>query len=168
MKLQFAEPKVAFWAGRYTYGHSEDNLLNMRSAVQSASLLTKDQLRLVARWKSPRSAANIEKNTDMFIREISGLTFHAEDERARIEPLTLLDGVRWPTASVILHMFHTDPYPILDFRALWSVGVDVPSEYTMDLWTPYTAFCRKVAKRAGVSMRTLDRALWQFSKENQA
>jgi hypothetical protein len=167
MKLRFPESKVKFWADRFDYGQNEDGMLSMRASVQSAGHLTKDQLRIVARWKSPRSAGNIEKNTDAFIREITGMALRAKDERARIEPLTLMDGVRWPTASVILHVFHSEPYPILDFRALWSVSVDVPSEYSMELWTPYTAYCRKIANRAGVSMRDLDRALWQFSKEHQ-
>ena len=142
-------------------------MLSMRESVQSAGFLTKDQLRIVARWKSPRSAGNIERNSDGFIKEMTALAFSAKDERARIEPLTLLDGVRWPTASVILHAFHSEPYPILDFRALWSLCAAVPSEYSMDLWTPYTIFCRKLATKAGVSMRALDRALWQYSKEHQ-
>jgi hypothetical protein len=31
----------------------------------------------------------------------------------------------------------------------------------------YAEFCRKTAAECGVSMRMLDRALWQYSKENQ-
>jgi hypothetical protein len=31
----------------------------------------------------------------------------------------------------------------------------------------YTEFLRGVAAKAGVSMRTLDKALWQYSKEKQ-
>ena len=90
-----------------------------------------------------------------------------EDERARIQSLTLLDGVSWPTASVILYLFHRDPYPILDFRALWSLSLDVPVQYRFDFWLPYVRCCRDLAQRANVDMRTLDRALWQYSKENQ-
>jgi hypothetical protein len=39
--------------------------------------------------------------------------------------------------------------------------------YEFSFWWEYTQFCRKLAAEAGVSMRTLDRALWQYSKENQ-
>jgi hypothetical protein len=88
-------------------------------------------------------------------------------ERLQIEVLTLLDGVSWPTASVILHFFHSAPYPIVDFRALWSLKNKVPKRYGFNFWQKYTSYCRGLSKRAGVSMRTLDRALWQFSKENQ-
>jgi len=34
-------------------------------------------------------------------------------------------------------------------------------------WSDYTLFCRKLAEDAGVTIRELDRALWQYSKENQ-
>ena len=73
----------------------------------------------------------------------------------------------WPTASVILHLFHRDPYPILDYRALWSVSLEVPGQYTFSFWWSYVEFCRSLAASAELDMRTLDRALWQFSKENQ-
>jgi len=78
----------------------------------------------------------------------------------------LLSGVGWPMASVILHWCHADPYPILDFRALWSLGLDPLPPYDFDLWRAYTGHCRGLAA-AGVTMRDLDRALWQYSKEKQ-
>lgn len=85
----------------------------------------------------------------------------------RIEVLTLLCGVGWPMASVILHFGYENQYPILDFRALWSLGVDAPNSYTFQIWEPYTHFTRELADKAGVSMRELDRALSQYSKEKQ-
>jgi hypothetical protein len=45
--------------------------------------------------------------------------------------------------------------------------VDVPKKYDFKFWSAYTEACRKLSDETGVSMRTLDRALWQFSKENQ-
>ena len=90
------------------------------------------------------------------------------DERLRIGVLTLLQGVEMPTASVLLHLGHRDPYPILDVRAIWSLGVDKqPSYYSFESWWAYTEKCRALADEAGVSMRVLDRALWQFSSEMQ-
>jgi hypothetical protein len=101
------------------------------------------------------------------VRAVTAAALATPSERLRIEVLTLLCGVKWPTASVILHFCSTDRYPILDFRALWSLNVNVPKAYGFDLWWEYTQFCRRMADEAHVSMRTLDRALWQFSKENQ-
>jgi hypothetical protein len=68
---------------------------------------------------------------------------------------------------VILHLFDKGKYPILDFRALFSISVDVPSQYNFDFWWEYVEFCRELAETNDVSIRTLDRALWQYSKENQ-
>ena len=90
------------------------------------------------------------------------------DERQRIEALTRLHGVDYPTASVLLHLAHRDSYPIIDFRALWSLGVETPpTAYFFTYWWAYTQACRSLAKDAGVRMRTLDRALWQYSKERR-
>ena len=61
-------------------------------------------------------------------------------------------------ASVILHFAFPRRYPILDRRAMKAVGGS--THCTFDLWEEYSDLCRRAAKRLGVSMRTLDRALW--------
>jgi hypothetical protein len=45
--------------------------------------------------------------------------------------------------------------------------VGAPSQYRFDLWWPYVEYCRSLLLDSGISMRTLDRALRQYSKENQ-
>ncbi|MCK4872418.1 MAG: hypothetical protein KAS72_06810 [Phycisphaerales bacterium] len=165
--LRFKKSEIAAIAHRYAYAISETKLIARRLGVHKRGHLTKNDLRNVAHWKSPRSAYHARKNTEEYVAEVTRFAFATECERARITSLTLLDGVSWPTASVILHLFHSDPYPILDFRAVWSVSLEVPQPYSFGFWWPYVEFCRKVAKTARVDMRMLDRALWQYSKENQ-
>jgi len=169
MKLRFPEPDIQYWASNYEYGREkeEQDLISQKPYIQSAGYLDKKQLQMVAQWKAPRAAGHVAKNEEDYIREISALALSSKNERVRIEALTLLDGIQWPTASVILHLFHSDPYPILDFRALWSVGLEVPNQYTFSFWWPYVEFTREVAARNRVDMRSLDRALWQYSKANQ-
>lgn len=167
MELRFPEDEINLWANRYSYPRQESRLLSLRDRVQEVGYLTKAQLSLLAQWKSPRSAGRAERNSEEFVREITAFVLSARNERSRIEPLILLDGVLWPTASVILHMFHKDKYPILDFRALWSISIDKPYNYTFSLWWQYVQFCRDVAEKNQVDMRTLDRALWQYSKTKQ-
>jgi hypothetical protein len=142
-------------------------VLDLREAIASRGFMTKDELRIIAQWKAPRSAGHIEDNPEEYVKEITAFALSATTERARIEVLTNLDGVRWPTASVILHFFHKERYPIMDFRALWSVCLAVPAQYSFDFWWPYVQFCRDLSKRINMDMRTLDRALWQYSKEKQ-
>jgi hypothetical protein len=76
-----------------------------------------------------------------------------------------LKGVSWATGSVLLHFAHVEPYPILDIRALWSFGYDNSPHYTFQLWWDYVETCRRMAKQFQVTMRVLDRALWQYSRE---
>ena len=135
--------------------------------VRQQQFLTKRQLRTIAAWKASRSAGYMERNTARYLREATSIALTAASERLPIETLTLLDGVSWPTASVILHFFHRSRYPILDFRALWSVRLETPSQYGFDFWWSYVRYCRVVASEHHVDMRTLDRALWQYSKERQ-
>ena len=167
MKLRFPVNKIAHWARQYDYPQQEADLIDMVPQVKKCGFLTLGQLLLVARWKSPRSAGRVETNGDDFVRAITGFALQSPNERARIEVLTVLDGVGWPTASVILHFFHPGEYPIMDFRALWSVSVHVPPQYDFPFWQKYVEFCRSVSERAGHDMRTLDRALWAFSARNQ-
>ena len=81
--------------------------------------------------------------------------------------LRLLHGVEWPTASTLLHFCDERPYPILDYRALWSLGYSRQPHYTMPFWLSYVGYVRELARRSGHPIRTVDRALWQYSKARQ-
>jgi hypothetical protein len=167
MKLRFHENIIKRIAARYEYLRNEDEVISLKEQIQKQGFINKEQLKLVAYWKAPRSAGHVGKNEDGYIQDITSFALSSKNERSRIEVLTILDGVSWPTASVLLHLFHRDPYPILDFRALWSAGLEVPKLYNFEFWLPYVFFCRGIAHRNNVSMRDLDRAMWQYSKENQ-
>lgn len=166
--LKFKPHEISAISEQYQYRDSDARLIDMKEEISQREHLTKDELIEIARWKSPRTAAHAQKNHEDYVSEITRFSLQTRNERARIESLLILDGVSWPTASVILHFFHNDPYPILDFRALWSVSLEVPSAYNFDFWFEYVKFCRLLAQNTGVEMRTLDRALWQYSKENQS
>jgi hypothetical protein len=135
--------------------------------AQNRGYFTKKEFLKICHWKSPRTQPQCAENPEDFIREITRLALSTPNERLRIESLTLLKGVSWPTASAILHFASKDSYPILDFRALWSLGVDKPPPYNFSVWFSYTKYCRTLARKNKVDMRTLDRALWQYSKDNQ-
>ena len=166
MNLRFPESEIHQWAERYASGSTEFDFIEIRPTVQEQGHLDKQLLKRVARWKSPRRAGLIEKNDEDYVKEITSWSFSATNERARIRVLRLLDGVEWPTASAVLHLFHKDPFPILDFRALWSIGIE-DYKYSSAFWLDYLHFCRDLVSRNQVDMRTLDKALWQYSKENQ-
>ncbi|MFC1889378.1 hypothetical protein ACFL4G_06435 [Thermodesulfobacteriota bacterium] len=165
--LRFPENQIKEIASRYRYSLDEDGLLNIKDQIRRRGYLKKSELKKIALWKAPRIAGRIERNDEKYVHEITAFSLASKSERARIESLTVLDGVSWPMASVILHFYHGRKYPILDFRALWSVGLEAPGWYKFDFWWVYVEFCRKIAKRNRVTMRVFDQALWQYSKENQ-
>lgn len=169
-KLRFNKKAIPKWSRRHP-PPSEDDLrvINvLPPLVKARGFYLKEELQEYCHWKSPRSQPRVARNSPEYVEAVTRVALSTSDERLRIEILTLLQGVSWPSASVLLHFGHNDPYPILDFRALWSLGIDSRKViYNFDLWWAYTSFCRELADEAGVSMRELDRALWQFSKENQ-
>lgn len=165
--LQFEKSLIGYWAQRYTYPGEDEMVGEIGPMAQERGYFDKQSFLKLCRWKSPRTQPRCAENEERYIREVTRIALSTPEEQLRIEVLTLLRGVEWPTASVIVHFAHTDPYPILDFRALWSLGMEQPKQYDFALWWAYTQYCRELARSCGVSMRTLDRALWQYSKEKQ-
>jgi hypothetical protein len=166
--LRFDEGLIPELACRYAYPLEDKIIDEIGPKAKSRGYFTKDEFQTLCRWKTQRSKSRVDSNPAGFIEEATRIALSTQYEELRIGVLTLLHGVLWPTASVVLHFAHKDPYPIIDFRALWSLGIDNrPQFYTFDYWWEYVLVCRELAEKRAVSMRELDRALWQFSKENQ-
>lgn len=164
--LQFPISQVPEYAARYLDDDDEEVLAIGRS-VRDRGHYTLGEFRRVCRWKTPRSAPLVAENTDAAVEASTRAALSgAGTERQRIEALLTLRGVGFPTASVLLHLPYPDRYPILDKRALHALGVDdAPSSYRFEYWEPYVLEYRRLLVQAGVDGRTLDQALWQWSKE---
>lgn len=157
--------ELANWASRYPADYDR-KVERLAVRVHKRGYLERDEFLAFCRWKTARSGPQCRRNAEVEVQEVTRLALSTSSERLRIESLLHLHGVSWPTASVLLHFCHREPYPILDFRALWSVGLEVPSGYDLAFWKRYVRICRGLANRTELSMRTVDRALWQYSKEN--
>ena len=167
-KLRFPESQVVRWASRYSYTTDDSDLRErVRPAALARGYLTRDEFLHVCAWKTQRSRSRCARNGEFTVRTVTRAAFSTTDESLKMDLLRTLPGVEWPTASTLLHFCDHRPYPILDFRALWSLGYQQPSHYTMGFWLAYLAFTRDIAGRLGHDIRTLDRALWQYSKERQ-
>jgi hypothetical protein len=166
-RLRFPQTQIRRWADRY----SDANELKVEGrvglAAQARGYLERDEFLAICRWKTPRSKPLCERNRESFVTGVTRVALSTSDEELKIRVLLLLSGVGWPTASVILHFCDRGRYPILDYRALWSLGISKPPRYNIDFWLKYSNFIRDLADRTALNMRTIDRALWQFSKENQ-
>lgn len=156
---------IAHYAARYP--DYDTPIERIVTEVKERGYLTKSDLIVVSIWKSKyRNVGRVKKNSDDFIEAITRVALiPATPEYERISSLCRLQGVQLATASVILHWFHEDSYPIWDWRALETIQFE-KSQYRnqFEAWEAYVSFCRNVTEQKGVDMRKLDRALWQFSK----
>lgn len=166
-KLRFAPDRISYWAGRYEYRSEEQLLRKIGPAARTRGYLTRKEFLQVCDWKTVRTRSRCARNSASYVKEATRAALAARSDRLGVEVLTLLDGVSFPTASTILHFCARRDYPIIDYRALWTLQCPVPSKYTFDLYGRYTEFFRGLMSRTGAGRRELDRALWQFSKERQ-
>ena len=171
MTPRFQLSDIPAIAARYSYP-DEPSVIALVPVVRRQGYLTRDQLFTLCNWKSHRSAGRVRHNSASFVEEVTRFALSATDERARIESLTLLDAVDYPTASCILHLFHSDPYPIIDFRAIWSLQLSQTPPYSFEFWQSYCKGWRELLSQArrlsaSVTPRLFDKALWQYSFEHQ-
>jgi len=167
-RLRFDPAEIAALSARFSDG-TDDVAFEREVAgpARAQRRLTHAQLVRLCEWKTPRIRPRCGGNDPPFVEEATCAALGAASERMRLGALMLLDGVGYPMASVILHWCHVEPYPILDRLAVWSVGVDGAPGYTFDFWRAYTEFTRTLAVQQGVTLRILDRALWQFAFERR-
>jgi hypothetical protein len=130
---------------------------------------SRDNLKIIVHWKSPRKIAYIDDNTDIEIaRALRFASDPRTSERSAVDVLDRLHGVGVPIASAILTTMFPERYTIIDFRALESLGIVKAPTDSVHYYLNYLTKCRELAREHNVSLRTLDRALWQWSKENGA
>lgn len=67
-------------------------------------------------------------------------------------------------ASAILTAIDPERYTVIDFRALEALG-NMANDCSVNFYLNYLDACRRLAKGHDVSLRDLDRALWQWSSE---
>ena len=130
--LRLPSEEIRTWASRYGVAMDRTVEEEVGPRYREAGYLTRKDFLELCRWKSRRSPSLCARNTAEDIRETSRVALQTTSERVRIGVLLVLEGVSWPTASVILHFGIPERYPILDVRALWSLGVDTASAYTFD------------------------------------
>jgi hypothetical protein len=155
--------EVLHYSSQYVYDNDDVLATRLQEAIQRGHM-TRDDLVAVAAWKwrGGRTRQLAAENTEEEVNEITRAAFSASSERLRIGALLALRGVNWPMASAILHFAFPDRYPILDVRAMETV--DGSKGYTFERWGQYVRLCHETAKRLDVTMRVLDRALWQADK----
>lgn len=141
----------------------------MKVLLKKQRYLTREDLIKIGCWKSKRPIRHYEnqENDDLTVKEITGFSFRTKSEKAQIESLLMLKGISWPVASAILHFAFTTEYSIMDFRVIWSLGWEQPSSYNFNFWRKYCNKISEISKKHDLPVRTVEKALWKYSKEHQ-
>jgi len=163
------------YAGRYLMGNDsaakDERALKAGIAIRDGCY-TKEQLRIIYEWKLEsflkRKLPNLDpENIDREEAEDAlRLAASASTARAALAVLMGLPGVKIRVASAVLAMIWPDRYTVLDVRALEGLGVsNEEDDGSISFYIAYLQACQKLAARYHIDLRTLDRALWQWSAE---
>lgn len=162
--LQLDPAQIPGLNGRYAY---DDDVPALEAGKQIAQGdHSRVHLQTVFRWKTGgRGISRLRRNTDEEIADALRLAVSANTDRAALAVLRGLSGVDIPVASAVLTTISPKRYTIIDFRALQSLGIENPPTLTISFYLEYLRACRQLSETLKVSLRELDRALWQWSYE---
>jgi hypothetical protein len=159
--LQFETSIIVDLAG--TPDKREKQALAAGSAIAKGKHARKN-LDIIFRWKTRgRGISRLKRNKRGEIVEALAVAAAAENERTAIAGLCGLYGVNVPVASAILTCIAPKRYTIIDFRALQALG-NRTTDRSIEFYLEYLQHCRGLARRCDVTLRQLDRALWNWSK----
>jgi len=164
-RLQFDPALLPSLAMAYNYPDEPRLIREIATPARSRGWFTADEFVQLVRWKTGgRSVPLVLRNDPDDIVHATRVALDENTREPRRAPvLVALEGVGYPVASCVLHFGHRDPYPILDVRALESLGYRTQrTVYSESFWQDYVAACRDLARQHGMSMRELDRALWAW------
>ncbi len=161
------------WAERYWDEETAANnalereIPDIVKKARQRGYLTREEFLHLARWKSPRRLDLAKKNSEETVRSVTRRALAERDREEALRILEKLDGVALPTATAILHWFRKDA-PIVDVRICKALGLPEKEAESKRYSYPYYAgLAARIideARRVGVDLRTLDRALWAWDK----
>jgi hypothetical protein len=127
--------------------------------------LSVSHFRSIVKWKTNGwGLTRLDRNTDGEVRDALRLAIDARCPRSSIAVLVGLHGVDVPVASAIMAMVKPDVHTVIDFRALEALGY-AGNYRSIPFYLYYRAYCVNLAREWGMTVRNLDRSLWQWSSE---
>lgn len=171
-QLQFSPSEIKSLSSNYKLDQEEHAAFDAGARILSGDFNRKN-LDPIFRWKvRDRGKSRPLLNTDEELSDALQLAVLAKTPRAAISVLTGLSGVAVPVASAIMTAIKPEYYTIIDFRALEALGhkprkTNNPQYIPVTFYLHYLKFCIELAGACSVTLRDLDRALWQWSKQGR-
>jgi hypothetical protein len=178
-QLQPAEAELQDLAEQYwqTSGEKEHEL--EKAAFEAGEAIRNGDyslanLEAIVRWKSERAVQVLIGNSNEKIRRALSLAASPESTtETAVNALTELHGVDIVLASAVLAAIFPERYTVLDFRTLEALG---HARHDVRFYEEYLAFCKRLAESnivtpqselpAPTPLRTIDRALWEWSRSH--
>lgn len=164
--LQFPAAQLQHYADAYSYNRNPAAAIAAGEAAQDGGY-SRDGLLDVVKWKAARRQ-DLITSTDAVIRATTADAFETNDEVERMEKLTELPGIGVPQASALLLFALGEDFPILDVNALEALGHRGRGQYPASFWVRYLNHVRALAAANGMTPRQVDKALWEFRKQQKA
>jgi hypothetical protein len=169
--LELTRENIEYWSIEYDkkYRGTKDETteIKLKKVLENQRYLEKQDFIELYNWKTARQTKNYQKNDAVIVKKVTTISFSTTNEKERVNTLIKLSGVKWAVGSAILHFAFPNLYSILDFRAIWSLGWEQPKSYNYIFWQKYHKRIRAISQQVNLPIRTIDKALWKFSKQNQ-
>lgn len=151
-------------------------LITSLSHVWEIGFFTRSEFLSMCKWKKPRERRrqNWASNTEDEVQALSAKAFGAPDEARRILHLCRLRGVGIPVASAFLALTDPERYGVIDIRVWQLLALYQHVDYDVDgrtlqllQWLDYLDKIRLWAGELNVSVRTVERTLFQHHRDIQ-
>ena len=179
-QLQPAEAELQELADQYWQKAGEKEHELEADAFQAGEAIrngdyTLANLEAIVRWKSERAVHYVIGNSNEKIRRVLSVAASPDSTtEAAVKALLELHGVDITLASAIMAAIFPDRYTVLDYRSLEALG---HARHDVHFYEEYLAFCKRLAESNIVRpqselpgptpLRTLDRALWEWSHSHR-
>jgi hypothetical protein len=175
-QLQPAEAELQELAEKYWQNAGEKEHALEKEAFEAGEAIRNGDyslanLEAIVRWKSERAVQYLIGNSNEAIRHALSVAASPQSTtESAVRALVELHGVDISLASAILAAIYPERYTVLDFRILEALG---HARHDVRFYEEYLAFCKRLAESnivkpqselpGATPLRTLDRALWEWS-----
>jgi len=151
-------------------------LIASLSHVREVGYFTRSEFLSMCKWKEQRERRRQHwiSNTEDEVQMLSARALGASDEARRILHLCRLRGVRIPVASAFLTLVDPEHYGVIDIRVWQLLAFYQEVDYDPDgralqvlHWLDYLDKIRMWAGEINVSVRAIERTLFQHHREIQ-
>lgn len=151
-------------------------LIASLSHVREVGYFTRSEFLSMCKWKEQRERRRQHwiSNTEDEVQMLSARALGASDEARRILHLCRLRGVGIPVASAFLTLVDPEHYGVIDIRVWQLLALYQEVDYDLDgralqvlHWLDYLDKIRMWAGEINVSVRAIERTLFQHHREIQ-